>query len=154
MLGALGEKTPSHILQLSVSRILVRPQGPLLPITRSNKGHSATQVPTSRSESVRLASKERSQASASGPSISDSLPKQSKTGEKIKVWGNLAVLERAYEVGRSFPHPMRLPRCPLPWRPEGWQKWHHHSWPTPGRLQSQTATTSTPCKAILLRVPS
>lgn len=47
-------------------------------------------------------------------------PKRSMIRE-IKMWENLALLERAQEVGRSFPRSTRLPRCPLPWRPEVWQ---------------------------------
>lgn len=44
-------------------------------------------------------------------------PKRSMIRE-IKMWENLSLLERAQEVGRSFPHSTSLPSCPLPWRPE------------------------------------
>lgn len=59
---------------------------------------------------------------------SPTIPQAEYDQGEVKTWENLALLERAQEVGRSFPHPTRLPRCPLPWRPEVWQSWRRHSW--------------------------
>ena len=78
MPGAPGE-TPNHTRQSSVSHTLLTRvltpccvTGPLLSITRFNT--FCTQVPTYHTASVWLASKERSQASACGPSVSDDRP--------------------------------------------------------------------------------
>ena len=59
------------------------------------------------------------------------------------MWENLALLERAQEVGRCFPHPRRLPRCPLPWRPEVWQSWRPEVWQS-WRRHSWSHTRLTP----------
>lgn len=112
--GKLQITLNNHLCRTLLTNVLtlVLPTGPLLSITRFKT--FCTQVPTYHTASVWLASKERSQASTYGPSVSDD-PQAELWSREVKMWKNLALLERAQEVGRCFPHPRRLPRCPLPW---------------------------------------